>query len=283
MRSSQIGAQVAGGSGYSGREGMNASLLPERLRTNLDWRFSRLIHNEGLDLGRVGKRSLNARLRSPAAARAPLATDMTLIGTALSAVRSPVGFVQIGAYDGRANDPIYALVRRFGWQGVLIEPQPGPFAQLKETYADVPNLVFLQAAVDDKRGERDLWRVEDVRPGDPDWLPQVASFDPHHVLTHLGGDPANAERIVASPVELITIDDAISWCPAPVEVVQIDAEGYDLDILRAIDLEQHTPTVIQFEHGHVDHRAYDRALARLVGYGYRIAVSDGDTLAVRPL
>ena len=32
-------------------------------------------------------------------------------------------FVQIGAFDGRVADPLYQLVHRHHWRGVLVEPQ----------------------------------------------------------------------------------------------------------------------------------------------------------------
>ena len=34
-----------------------------------------------------------------------------------------VFFIQIGAFDGIHDDPLFKLVRRFGWPGILVEPQ----------------------------------------------------------------------------------------------------------------------------------------------------------------
>src|SRR5712691_12660924 len=47
-------------------------------------------------------------------------------------------FLQVGAFDGLANDPIHPLVRAFGLRGLVVEPQVGVLDTLKATYADQP-------------------------------------------------------------------------------------------------------------------------------------------------
>ena len=54
-----------------------------------------------------------------------------------------IDFIQIGANLGNnPYDIIWRLVRERNWSGVLVEPLPHIFQQLKENYADVPNLHF---------------------------------------------------------------------------------------------------------------------------------------------
>src|SRR5262245_37464793 len=43
-----------------------------------------------------------------------------------------VFFLQVGANDGLMDDPIHFLVRKYGWCGVLLEPDPQLFKRLKE-------------------------------------------------------------------------------------------------------------------------------------------------------
>src|SRR4051812_3493548 len=47
----------------------------------------------------------------------------------------PVFFIQIGAFDGRTGDQIHDYVVRYGWPGILVEPQPVVFEELCRTYA----------------------------------------------------------------------------------------------------------------------------------------------------
>ena len=69
-----------------------------------------------------------------------------------------VNFVEIGAYDGIAGDPIRRLIlTNPGWKGVLVEPQPDAFRKLKQNYAgEVSRLHVLNAAISDTPGQKTL-------------------------------------------------------------------------------------------------------------------------------
>jgi hypothetical protein len=69
-------------------------------------------------------------------------------------------FIQVGAFDGVSTDPLRKYIQTCGWRGVLIDPQPGPAAQLRELYGGNDRLIILQAALDDKRGTRTLFTVD---------------------------------------------------------------------------------------------------------------------------
>src|SRR5271165_1303468 len=55
-------------------------------------------------------------------------------------------FVQIGAYDGYDCDPIQKFIRRYGWNGILVEPQPDAFEKLRQNYENFPGLIFERTA-----------------------------------------------------------------------------------------------------------------------------------------
>ena len=44
----------------------------------------------------------------------------------------PLSFIQVGANDGVYGDPLRSYVRRFGWKGILVEPQQDVFERLVE-------------------------------------------------------------------------------------------------------------------------------------------------------
>src|ERR1700739_530849 len=81
-------------------------------------------------------------------------------------------FIQVGAFDGVSTDPLRKYIQTCGWRGVLIEPQPGPVAQLHELYCGNDRLVILKAALDDKRGTRTLFTVESDTV--PEWARGMA-------------------------------------------------------------------------------------------------------------
>ena len=85
-------------------------------------------------------------------------------------------FVQVGAFDGVANDPLRDLVLAHGWHGILVEPQREAFRELEKNYRGQPGLVLRNVAVADSSGPRTLYTL---RAGDaeaaglPSWALQL--------------------------------------------------------------------------------------------------------------
>src|SRR2546423_3447368 len=69
-------------------------------------------------------------------------------------------FVQVGAFDGITKDPLFKYISKYGWRGVMVEPQPGPADQLRELYRDNDRIVILQAAIERAHEKRTLFTVE---------------------------------------------------------------------------------------------------------------------------
>ena len=90
-------------------------------------------------------------------------------------------FIQIGAFDGMTADPLHKYVGKYGWRGVLVEPQPRSADQLRELYRGNDRIVVVQAAVDQERRQRTLFTVESesARPGPAAWRPFSASTSPN--------------------------------------------------------------------------------------------------------
>lgn len=224
---------------------------------------------------------LNTRVAPLAALRAPLQIDLDILGPWLSTTQDEVTFIQIGAFDGLANDPLHDLVRRFRWRGILVEPQPEPFQRLRQTYAGQDGLEFINAAVADQAGSVTLWRVVDPRPDDPWWVGQSASFDRDHLVAHVAERPDLIERIQGVSVPAVTLPELFARASRPVDVLQVDAEGYDAHIVAMLDGVSHSPTIVRFEHRHLSAAEHADAVGRLAARGYRFAINADDTLAVR--
>lgn len=227
------------------------------------------------------KRGLLIRRVPPSALQAPLALDLDFVGAYLSARRTEVGFVQVGAFDGKTNDPLHDLIREHGWRGVLVEPQPDAFAQLQTTYEGVDGVVLLNVAVAPEAGTMTLWRISDVDQDDEDWVGQIASFDRDHVVGHVRPWPNLVKRIVGDSVPALTLAEVFAHAPRAVDVLQVDAEGFDAKVVNMLDFEEHAPTVIRFEHLHLGQGEHDQTVQRLVKEGYRVAINADDTIAMR--
>ena len=180
-------------------------------------------------------------------------------------------FLQIGAFDGQSDDDLRELVVRHQLCGVLLEPQPAAFARLKETYRHQPHVTLLQAAIAEREGMRELY----CRRGDPS---MAASFDREHLRRH--GIPD--DEIVPQPVACHTIDSALRAAGLQrVDLIQIDAEGYDWPIIRSIDFTRTRPAILRFEYRHMTASDADACLELLASHGYRFLIEPRDIIAHR--
>jgi FkbM family methyltransferase len=190
-------------------------------------------------------------------------------------------FIQIGAYDGRKDDPIYELVRRNRWSGILIEPQPDIFERLKQNYAGFSGLAFEQAAIVAEGTSWPLYKLKDeyahLFHADHRTL---SSFRPELIIRHLSEpmDVESALQKVDAPrlsfSALLKKHDVTK-----IDLLQIDVEGYDFQIIKSIDFEQISPRIIRFEHANL--RAIEKAqcVDFLIAKDYKLLIGAYDATA----
>jgi FkbM family methyltransferase len=181
-------------------------------------------------------------------------------------------FLQIGAFDGVGDDDLSELIRAHHLRGVLVEPQPAAFTRLKETYADQPQVVLLQAAIAERDGVRDLF----VRKSKTS---MAASFDREHLRRH--NIAANDIGTISVPCHTVASALKLGGLVS-VDILQIDAEGYDWAIIRSIDFQRVRPAIVRFEYRNLPPADADACLAFLAGHGYRFLLERRDIVAVRP-
>lgn len=180
-------------------------------------------------------------------------------------------FLQIGAFDGVGDDDLRELIKTHHLRGVLVEPQPAAFAKLKETYADQPQVVLLQAAIAEREGARDLY----VRKSKTS---MAASFDRGHLRRH---NIAESD-IGTISVPCHTVEGALRLAGlTTVDIIQIDAEGYDWQIIHSINLDRVRPQIIRFEYRNMPPTDADACLAHLAARGYQFLLERRDIVAVR--
>ena len=193
--------------------------------------------------------------------------------------------LQIGVFDGQANDPVRGLLTRYPWRGVLVEPQPAPFAALEDLHRQNERVQVFNIAVGAEDGKRALYMLE-AADDLPSWVGQVSSFDRAHVEAHQTSLPGVAlgVRVIAIEVPTWTFATLLSRAAIDgVDVLQIDVEGYDYEILRLFDVGRRLPAIINYEHVHLSRSDRNAAADLLIGCGYRLALNygGGDTVAYR--
>ena len=202
-----------------------------------------------------------------------------------------VRFLQVGGMDGKGFDPVYAFVKHYRWSGVILEPLPDLFAALAANYADAPRVTLLNAALMDADGTREMVRVSRVasRSGAvPDWAEGLGSFHPDR--NALGGVGVDAElhatllqHSVREAVQCLTLRSVARQCGLDrIDLLQVDAEGCELTVLRQVFAEGHAPRVIQLEHWALPAGEREAVHAMLLDAGYHVRASEADLLATAP-
>ena len=202
-----------------------------------------------------------------------LSLDLDMVLSHYRIEHPNVCYLQIGAFDGVSGDPIYPLIARHNLQGVVVEPQKDAFDRLKANYARFSQFLFVNAAVTDRDGWSDLFRI---RPGarGPEWLHQIASFDRNVLMRHAHMVPGLESMIEREQVRCLTFETLFKETGVEsVDLLQIDAEGFDAEILRLFDIPFRKPAIVRFEHKHLSIEDHEKSIDLLVSHGYRIASS----------
>jgi FkbM family methyltransferase len=192
-------------------------------------------------------------------------------------------FIQVGAFDGRANDPLREIVMEHGWRGILVEPQREVFRELEKNYGDQPGLVLRNVAVAGVSGPRTLYKLRTGDAALPPWAGQLASFRREVVLKHGDVIPDIASRIETETVECLTFEDLLAPVrPDHIDLLQVDAEGYDFEILKLFHGAGLRARIIGFEHKHLSRPERNACVEHLISLGYRVALDGPDAVAYRP-
>src|SRR5262249_49946378 len=148
-------------------------------------------------------------------------------------IEPDVFFLQIGAHDGRTDDPLHGLIRKYHWKGVLIEPVPYLFDRLVYNYSGVAGLVFENKALADSDCRPIFYYLRESADHSPVWYDQLGSFYKEVILRHRGGLPDIGDYIVAAPVDCICFQTLVAAHRiSRIDLILIDTEGYDLQILQ---------------------------------------------------
>ena len=187
-----------------------------------------------------------------------------------------VKFLQIGANDGVQEDPCYAWLRRYPWQGIMVEPQPKLAGQLRQMYRGRRGILVEEAVIADRSGHLDFYYLAD-QPGVPSWATGIASLDYHFLMAHRSKIPQFDAALRKTTVAAYTFNDFLDRHHIQtLDFLQIDAEGYDARILASIDFHRIKPTVIAYEEHHSLPRDEQIACrAKLASAGYRFGAWDG--------
>lgn len=196
-------------------------------------------------------------------------------------------FVQVGAHDGKKWDPIYRSMKNLRWPGIVIEPVLFSFMELCETYRGRDEVIPVQAAITAKDGPI---KIKTVTPEGrlvlPDWMHGSSSLTDRNVM---GGNKCTVDsynRVKRYQIELTV--NGITWdtfCKMyNVErctLLQIDAEGYDYEILRQVDLDALGILIVRWEHHFLTGEEQEFLVDKVRSCGFGMVQTSMDTTAIR--
>jgi FkbM family methyltransferase len=176
--------------------------------------------------------------------------------------------LQIGACDGVMADPIYHIINKYGWSGLLVEPQKSEFENLKLNYIKNKNIKLENVAISDSIRDRKLYKLEDKEIKD-DWQRGTASF--------LDKPRFGSFEIV----KCVTFENLLKRNNVnEIDLLQIDVEGYDFELLKMFDFSKYMPSLIRYEHKHLNFSDKLSCKKLLESNGYKLFEMEKDTGAI---
>jgi len=207
-----------------------------------------------------------------------------VLGTLARAVHD-VFFVQIGSNDGISCDPVHPYIVAYGWSGILVEPTGDAFEKLVANYRGQRGLVFESVAIADSDGQRDFWRLQRPPGGGalPGWSDQLGSLDKEVVLKHADKIPNIQELLVKESVTCVTFEALMQKHGVKkIDLLHVDAEGYDWAVISQVNFNQYRPAVIIFEHKHLEFSQRSMCERHLRSKGYSLFEEGDNTTAFLP-
>lgn len=191
--------------------------------------------------------------------------------------------VQIGSNDGKTGDPFYPLLKKNRqWRALLVEPIPYFFKKLRENYPDTNRFQFENAAINAGESLPFYWldpKVNEAIPNLPYWYEQLGSFSRDHIVSQV--KPQVKPYIRMEMVEGISLAELLERHQIKqIDMLHIDAEGYDWEILSQLDLERFRPVFILYENHHLSEEVQLKAADFLREHYYHFKVGI-DAFAVR--
>jgi len=155
-------------------------------------------------------------------------------------------FIEVGGADGYTQSNTWYLEKYKNWKGILVEPNPDA-AQLCRD-ARLNSQVFNYALVS-KDFEDDsielLKRV--VYQGDPGLMSTpVSSKIRTNEEWSAPQTPQDKTEVISVPVTTLT-DILDTQDIKKIDFLSLDVEGFEIEVLRGLDLEKYSPEVILVE------------------------------------
>jgi len=163
--------------------------------------------------------------------------------------------IQIGANDGLRFDILNQYIKKYKTKSILVEPIKKSFNQLTENYKDYSNVIFENLAISVNNQISHLYKIDDSKEEKykSEHFKGIMSFDKGHLIKH----GVKKNDIVKEDVESTSINNLIKKHKLDmVDLLFVDAEGYDADIIEDFLKTSLMRPIIIFEYLHVSNKKF---------------------------
>jgi FkbM family methyltransferase len=186
--------------------------------------------------------------------------------------------VIIGAHDHVSFDSIADLLKDCDKRKILYEPRKVQYDRLLRNIADygITNSEPYMLAIHPSLGTVNLFSVRaESLPNYPAWASGIASFSKQHVLQHVKENEIDCIHVKCTSPDNWARDFQIS----KIAYLQIDAEGFDFEILKATNLVYYKPSVLKYEFVNLTIDDQLQSLLYLRSFGYDLFIDREDIVA----
>lgn len=163
--------------------------------------------------------------------------------------------IQIGANDGLRFDILNQYIKKYKIKSILVEPIKKTFDDLVENYNNYNNVIFENVAISVNNQISHLYKINHSKEKKyrSEHFKGIMSFDKNHLIKH----GVKKNDIIKEDVQSTSISNLIKKHNLDmVDLLFIDAEGYDVDIIEDFFKTSLLRPIIIFEYLHVSNQKF---------------------------
>ncbi|MDP2593823.1 MAG: FkbM family methyltransferase [bacterium] len=117
-------------------------------------------------------------------------------------------------------------------------------------------------------------------------MTRIASFHKgviaHSLIKKIPRGANPDDYIEATPVRMMDFSQLVRECDIEkIDLLQLDCEGYDYEVLKMVDFDRFSPSLINYESTHFSDQTRKECEDTLVSKGYRLFRYGSDTCAYK--
>jgi FkbM family methyltransferase len=170
--------------------------------------------------------------------------------------------IQIGSNDGMRFDSLNKFIKKYSPTAVLVEPIKINFDDLKKNYSDCNKIYFENSAISVNNEINFLYKVDEEKlQFYSEHVKGITSFSIKHLLKH----GISKSHIKKEKVNSISINNLLKkYALNQLDLLLVDAEGYDGDIVIDFLSSSLLRPLIIFEYIHISNKTFKKLLDLLI-------------------